>query len=199
MHFLWPMTIALSLQLPGRTAEWRRAGQDSSHLRICGISSMEACWNHDGVNRSVITKELLTLLPQLPAIPLYSSEQQLPLYTFSGQLYKSEEHKLHFVKAEKGCFSGSASAEGVFRKIWKKGKNTHACNPLTSTHTLDSSPEKRGHCTGPTTSGHGDFIPLSSTKDPLAHPKLNRTQCFVLLHLKRPTALTKTSHLNSKV
>lgn len=46
----------------------------------------------------------------------YSNEQELPLYTFSGQLWTSEKHQLHFMKAEKGCFSGSASAEQVFRK-----------------------------------------------------------------------------------
>lgn len=158
---------ALSLQLPGRTVERWRAGGYSSHLCICGTSSMEACQNHDWVSSSVTTTELLNLLllPQLLTIPLYSSEQQLPLYTFSGQLYKSEKHKLHFMKAEKGCFSGSASAEAVFRKRYGKKEKLHMHAIPSLPHTVDSSLEQCGHCTSPITSGHGDFIPPSSTKE----------------------------------
>lgn len=105
--------------------------QDSSHLHVCGTSSVEACQNHDWVNSSVTTTEVLNLplLAQLANISLYSSEQQLPLYTFSGQLYKSEEHKLHFMKAEKEC-----KCKGSF---WEYGEKeiTHAFDPLTSSHT----------------------------------------------------------------
>lgn len=45
-----------------------------------------------------------------------------PLYLLWTTL-QSEEQKSHFMKAERGCFSGNASAEGVLRKIQKKGKS----------------------------------------------------------------------------
>lgn len=76
----------------------------------------------------------LLLLAQLPNISLYSSEQQLPLYTFSGQLYKSEEHKLHFMKAEKEVLFREYKCRGSFCE-YGENEITHACNPLTSSHT----------------------------------------------------------------
>lgn len=64
----------------------------------------------------------------------YSSEQQLPLYTFSGQLCKSEEHKLHFMKAEKEVISRECKCRG---NIWEYEEKeiTHAHDSLTSSHT----------------------------------------------------------------
>lgn len=105
----------------------------------------------------------LLLLAQLSNISLYSSEQQLPLYTFSGQLYKSEEHKLHFIKAEKEVLFRNTSAEGVFENTEKMKLHSHATPSLP--HTLDIFLEQQGHCTSPTASRHGDFIPTSSTKE----------------------------------
>lgn len=136
MHFPWPTTTALTLQLPGRIAERRRARQDSSHLHVCGTSSLEECQNHDRGNSSVTTTEVLNLLllAQLSNFNFHSSEQQLHLYTFSGQLSKSEEHKLHCMKAEKEALSRECKCRGNF---WEYGEKeiTHACNSLTSSHT----------------------------------------------------------------
>lgn len=75
----------------------------------------------------------LLLLAELSNFSLYSSEQQLPLYTFSGQLYKSEEHKLHFIKAEKEVLSRECKCRG---NIWEYGEKeiAHAHDSLTSSH-----------------------------------------------------------------
>lgn len=78
MRFLWPVTAALSVQLPGRTAEWWRAGQDSSRLCICGILCLEACRSHDWVNSSVTITELLSL-ELLPQLPLLSTSHFIPM------------------------------------------------------------------------------------------------------------------------
>lgn len=125
---------------------WRK--QDSFHLRVCGTSSVEACqkaWLSKQFS-SVTTTELLNVATA--TIPSHSTEQQLPLYMPSGQLYKLEEHKLHFMKAGKGCFSGSASAGGVFRTYGKKERSDiHATSSLS--HIRSKSLEQCGHCTSP--------------------------------------------------
>jgi len=69
------------------------------------------------------------------------------------------------MKAEKECFSGSASAEGFLRKRYGKKEKLHMHAIPTFPHILDSSLELCGHFTSPTTSGHGDFIALSSTDE----------------------------------
>lgn len=66
-------------------------------------------------------------------------------------------------KQKRRCFSGSASAEGVFGNMEKRKLHMHAMPSLP--HTLDIFLEQHGHCTSPTASRHGDFIPTSSTKE----------------------------------
>lgn len=145
----------------------------------------------------------LLLLAQLSNISLYSSEQQSPLYTFSGQLYKSEEHKSHFMKAEKEVLFRECKYRGSF---WEYGEKeiTHACDPLTSSHT-GQFPRTTWSLHKPYSLMAWRFYPhlfhqrgcLWLNLIPAGHNTKVHNSC-TLLHIKIPKTQTKTSHLNSK-
>lgn len=127
----WTNDCCLFFAAPRKDCWMKERRTDSSHLGICGVSSMEARPNRGWVNSSVT--------PLSCSICCYYHSYRLFLYIpasnrcpFISSLYKSEEHILHFMKAEKGCFSGSA--RGGFQEGMEKRKN-YTCMQSSHLHT----------------------------------------------------------------
>lgn len=163
---------SLSLQLTGRTVEWWRAGQDSSCLCICGIPSLEACWNHDWVNSSVTITELLSLelLPRLSTIPFIPVSKSCPFIPSLDSFGHQKSINRISWKQKRGASQGAQVQSKFSGRDMEKKEEWHMHAVALLPHAL----EQRGHCTSPTTSAHGHFL-FPSPPQKRKTPKHNRT------------------------